>query len=277
VVDPGGGPVRPADGLSREGVRDRQPGRPIVVIKTGGTYADLVGRVGDYENWIVSGLGVHPSDVVVMDVEADPALPDPSGLSGIVITGSHAMVTDGHSWIEPLAEWLRSLVRAEVPILGVCYGHQLLAHAAGGRVGFLPAGPEIGTVKVELLPQAEGDHLFLHMPSRFLAHTTHAQGVLELPDQAVLLARTEQEPHAAFRVGPRAWGVQFHPEYNEVIMLRYVREQRQTLEELGKDPGRVEREVRTAGAGPILRRFAELTREPRQDSLGQPDPAGVTR
>ena len=235
---------------------------PILIVKTGRTYPELASRYGDFEDWTIQGLGVASSAVEIVDVEADRSLPHPETVSGVVVTGSHSMVTEGQGWVEPLADWLRWVIEHGVPVLGVCYGHQLLGHALGGRVGFHPDGPEIGTVEVDLLQQGETDTLFCELPQRFHAHTTHAQSVLRLPDGAVLLARTDHEAHAAFRVGPCAWGVQFHPEYDEEIMRHYVREQRETLDGLGRDADRVEGEVRSAGAGRILSRFAEMVRRP---------------
>lgn len=235
---------------------------PILIVKTGRTYPELASRFGDFEDWTIQGLGVASSAVEIVDVEADGSLPHPESVSGVVVTGSHSMVTEGQSWVEPLAEWLRWVMEREVPILGVCFGHQLLGHALGGRVGFHPDGPEIGTVEVDLLQEGESDPLFRGLPQRFHAHATHAQSVLSLPDGAVLLASTDHEAHAAFRVGPYAWGVQFHPEYDEEIMRHYVREQRATLDGLGKDADRVEGEVRRAGAGRILSRFVELAHRP---------------
>ena len=120
-------------------------------------------------------------------------------------------------------------------------------------------GPEIGTVEVDLLPEGERDSLLGGMPKRFHAHTTHAQTVLTLPAGAVLLARTDHEAHAAFRVGSCAWGVQFHPEYDEDIMRHYVCEQRATLEALGRDPDRVESEVRCVDTSRILSRFSQFS------------------
>ncbi len=242
---------RPQAGSHREA---RPP--TIAILKTGRTYPKLARQRGDFEDWMIRGLGVVASAVAIVDVEDGLHLPDPADISAAVVTGSHAMVTEGQDWVEPLAEWIRGLVQGDVPVLGVCYGHQLLGHALGGRVGFHPDGPEIGTVEVELLQEAETDHLFRGMPSRFHAHATHAQSVLELPEEAVLLAKTDHEAHAVFRIGACAWGVQFHPEYDEQIMRCYVREQRATLEALGRDPDHVEGEVRRAGAEEILRRFA---------------------
>ena len=257
------------DQTPRPGSRSPDPSLPIVVVKTGRTYPELQRRRGDFEDWTVRALGMESAAVEIVDVEPDPHLPPPRSIAGAVVTGSHSMVTEGQGWVEPLADWLRRLVQDEVPILGVCYGHQLLGQTLGGLVGFRPDGPEIGTVAVDLLPAGETDALLGGMPKRFRAHTTHAQSILTLPDGAVLLARTDHETHAAFRAGSCAWGVQFHPEYDQQIMRFYVREQRATLQAQGRDPDRVEAEVCYADTGRILRRFLALVHgsELRKDPL----------
>jgi GMP synthase (glutamine-hydrolysing) len=133
------------------------------------------------------------------------------------------MVTDREPWGAALAAWLAEAVRREVPLLGICYGHQALADALGGEVGDLPGGVEVGTVEVATTPEAAGDPLLGEMPEVFPAPMAHRQGVRRLPPGAVLLARTAVEPHAAFRVGRRAWGVQFHPEFSAEATSGYVR------------------------------------------------------
>src|SRR5690606_38861481 len=107
-------------------------------------------------------------------------------------------------------------------VLGVCYGHQLLAHALGGRVDDHPAGREVGTVELELDAAGEGDALFGATPAKFRAHATHRQSVLELPPGATVLARSAHDPHHAVRYAPTAWGLQFHPEFSVGIMRGYL-------------------------------------------------------
>jgi GMP synthase (glutamine-hydrolysing) len=133
------------------------------------------------------------------------------------------MVTDREPWNGALAGWLADAVGREVPLLGICYGHQALADALGGEVGDLPGGVEVGTVEVTRTPEAAGDPLLGGLPDAFPAQAAHRQGVRRLPPGAVLLARTAVEPHAAFRVGRRAWGVQFHPEFSAEATSGYVR------------------------------------------------------
>ena len=112
----------------------------ILVLKLGDTLPALKARKGDFEDWIVAGLGVAREDVRVVDVPRGDPLPDASDHDGIIITGSEAMVTERREWSERTADWLRKAVGRGPAVLGICYGHQLLAHALGGVVGNNPRG-----------------------------------------------------------------------------------------------------------------------------------------
>jgi GMP synthase (glutamine-hydrolysing) len=107
----------------------------ILVIKTGSTLPSLLDRQGDFEDWVIAGLGVPRDQVQVANVQAGDVLPEPDDVAGVVITGSHSMVTDHEPWSERAAAWLRRAVVRQTPVLGICYGHQLLAYALGGEVG----------------------------------------------------------------------------------------------------------------------------------------------
>src|SRR3546814_4405831 len=85
------------------------------------------------------------------------------------------MVTERRDWSEATAAWLREAAHAGVPVFGICYGHQLLAHALGGEVGDNPNGRKMGTVAVDLLPAAADDPLFAGLPDRFLAQATRSE------------------------------------------------------------------------------------------------------
>ncbi|MFO8154892.1 MAG: glutamine amidotransferase [Thiohalospira sp.] len=226
------------------------------VLKLGSTYDHLREHHGDFEDWTAHALGLPRSALNVVDVRAGDPLPSVSECRGIIMTGSHAMVSHREPWSEAVADWLPGIVAAEVPLLGICYGHQLLAHAFGGEVGDHPEGKEIGTVDVALERPATDDPLFSRMPPRFRAHATHTQSVLTLPDAAVHLAGNAFEPHHAFRIGRRAWGVQFHPEYDTELMAAYIDGQAETLEAAGRDLDAIHRTVApTPEATELLRRF----------------------
>ena len=231
----------------------------VLLMKTGETLAPLRAQGEDFEDWIRSGLGLSIEETPTVSVHMGDLLPPVSTLAGVVITGSPAMLTDGAAWNLVAVHWLRDALALGLPVLGICYGHQLLAHACGGHVDYHPDGREIGTVPVALTAAAFGDALLGGLPSRFLAHTSHSQAVLRLPDSAVLLGASAHDAHQAFRIGERAWGVQFHPEFTARIMRTYVQVRHAVLREEGFDVDTLLRDVvETPAASAVLRRFAAL-------------------
>jgi GMP synthase (glutamine-hydrolysing) len=237
-----------------ESISDRHPVR-VAILKTGTTYPGLKARFGDFEEWFMRGLS-DDLELTVINVKNGESVGNPEHWDGVVITGSPAMVSDREPWSEETAHWLARAVNKAVPVLGVCYGHQLLAHAMGGKVGYHPDGRETGTQVIRLLPAATTDALFQNLPTRFNAQLTHLQSVLSLPPDAVLLARSDFEPHQAFRVGECAWGVQFHPEFSEAIMNAYLEVQASDLEAERLNPGALLAAVEPAPeASAILKHF----------------------
>ena len=101
------------------------------IVKVGETLPSLRATRGDFEHWILSGMQLDLERSLVVDVRNGGRLPEVDQLSGVVITGSHAMVTEHQAWSERTAEWLTQAVERGVPVLGICYGHQLLAEATG--------------------------------------------------------------------------------------------------------------------------------------------------
>lgn len=234
--------------------------KPLLIVKTGQTLPALRATGEDFEDWILRGMAIDEGRVLIVNAYADEALPSLAGIAGMIVTGSPAMVTDRAPWSERCAEYMGEAVALAVPVLGICYGHQLLAHACGGGVGYHPKGREIGTVSIESAAAAQQDLLFGAMPAQFLGHTTHSQSVLNLPRAAELLASSAHDAHQAFRIGKNAWGVQFHPEFDAQIMRGYVGERRAALLEEGFDIDRLlEGVFETPEATHLLRQFALLT------------------
>ncbi len=241
----------------------------LFIIKTGTTFPKTLQKWGDFGDWVRLGLQLAEDQVQVVDVVAGDPLPVAGNCRGVVVTGSHAMVTERPAWSVSVGNWLPSLIEAEVPLLGICFGHQLLADALGGRVGFHPGGREIGTVDIQLAPACQTDPLFSELPTGFPAHVTHAQTVLDLPPGATRLAGNFFEPHHAFRAGTCAWGVQFHPEFHRGIMACYLREQATELAAAGRHVEPLLRAIRdTPTSHQLLRRFAALATNPSTENLG---------
>ena len=235
--------------------------KPILIIKAGETFGKTRQALGDFEDWILDRLGSRHPPVRLVAPFRHETMPGAEDVSAAIVTGSHHMVSDREPWSERTASWLGQNL-GRLPILGICYGHQLLAHACGGRVGYHPGGVELGTADVRLTAEAAADPLFGALETQgFPAHVAHRQTVLELPAGAVRLAGNDFEPHHAFRLGSRAWGVQFHPEFNEQVAREYIVRQKETFE---ANPGVIPRWLATIRPTPqatgLLERFAQIAR-----------------
>lgn len=229
----------------------------LVLLKVGTTFETLRSRRGDYEVWFEAAWQLGAKMRVVRVSEGE-ALPDIGACSGVVVTGSPAMVTDRAEWSVATTEWLARALD-QVPILGVCYGHQLLGEAAGGRVLDNPFGRQLGTLSVKLTVEGKQDALLEGLPDPLIVHASHRQAVVELPLRAVRLAESPRDPNHAFRIGERAWGVQFHPEFDADITRAYIRQREATLVSEGDDPAALLSDVRdTAHGTRLLARFVEL-------------------
>jgi GMP synthase (glutamine-hydrolysing) len=183
----------------------------------------------------------------------------PREVAGVIITGSPARIADQAPWMQRAQAELRTLVARGVPVLGICFGHQMLGAALGGRSGPNPRGREIGTV---LVRQHVPDTLLGDAPRRFFASTTHLDTVLELPPGAAVLAATERDACAAVRFAPRAWGVQFHPEMDADVVALYITTRADALRAEGLDPEALLAACRdTPESAELLQRFARACAE----------------
>ncbi|MBI9077081.1 MAG: glutamine amidotransferase [Desulfatibacillum sp.] len=232
---------------------------PLLIIKAGATFTQTREKYGDFEDWTLHFAGLAKEQAIIADVREDAPLPGLGAFSGAIMTGSHDMVTDPAPWILRTEAFIKTLLQANVPFLGICFGHQLLGRAAGGKAGYNPKGREVGTREIRTTSAAADDLLFKDMPPVFFGHATHAQAVLELPEGAVLLAYNAFEPHHAFRMGDRAWGLQFHPEFSTEHMDEYIDFQAEPLKAQGDDIAALHAQTReTRPANALLKRFVSI-------------------
>jgi GMP synthase (glutamine-hydrolysing) len=236
--------------------------KPFLILETGTPIASLR-RHGGFGHWIRVAAGLHGRQVRHLRVLDGAALPvRADDYAGVLVTGSAAMVTERADWSERTAGWLRDAAAAGHPLFGICYGHQLLAHALGGTVDYNPRGREMGTVSLALDPGANDDPLFGGLPAHIHAHTTHLQTVLAPPPDARVLARSERDDCQAFRWGEATWGVQFHPEFNTGVMRGYIAARADALADEGHCHRRMLQDVRPAPlARRVLRRFVHVAQQ----------------
>lgn len=153
----------------------------------------------DLTEYVVSRDQLPPTDEIDLSTEFD----------GVVVTGSAASAYWDEPWIEAACEWVRAVDDQRLPILGVCFGHQLLAQALGGTVESMDEF-EIGYR--EITREDDDCPLFDGIEERFTVFISHGDSVSELPEGATLTAKNEYGVHGFQR--DHAFGVQFHPEYD---------------------------------------------------------------
>lgn len=168
---------------------------------------------------------------------------------------------------------LRRHLVERTPVLGICFGHQLLGMALGGSSGPNARGREIGTV---MFAAAQGDSLLGGL-SEIPVAMTHLDTVNALPPDAAVLGSTALDPHAAIRFSETAWGVQFHPEMDAAILRDYVTALRDRLVEEGIDPDAVLAGIQeTPQAREVLVRFVRVAADPRASRWRTVTPSAST-
>ncbi|SPL90563.1 GMP synthase [[Actinomadura] parvosata subsp. kistnae] len=149
-------------------------------------------------------------------VPAHAGAPLPGGLrhdAMIMLGGGYLPGDDERApWLRDARRLMEQALAAGVPVFGICLGGQMLAQVAGGEVRANSGTPENGSLPVTIRPEAATDPLFHGLPPVVPAIEHHKDAVTRLPGGAAHLAETGACPYQAFRVGERAWGVQFHPE-----------------------------------------------------------------
>lgn len=196
--------------------------RPLAILQTGDAPQAVSSQHGNFDAMFLQLGDIDPAGAEIINLPLGDVPRAPGHYRGAIITGSPAMVTDALPWSEQAAAWLRDAADAGLPLFGACYGHQLMAYAFGGEVGYHPQGMEIGTLEIELLPGAQDDPLLRHYPPRFYANLIHAQSVLRVPEGATVLARSAHDAHQIIRYRPHVFSTQFHPEFNGAVMQAYL-------------------------------------------------------
>jgi GMP synthase (glutamine-hydrolysing) len=190
--------------------------------------------LGGYLRWFESAWD-GPLELVDGRPEAGTRLPDPRDYAGVIVSGSPAsLATDAPpAWMDDAAQLVRRAHEVGTPLLGVCFGHQLIGHAFGGRVINNPWGWEVGTRHVEVTDAGRADPLFAGLPARVRVNLTHRDIICPAtcPAELRVLARNEAAEIQAVAVGDSTWGVQFHPEICGTIMRGYIHARRPLLDQ----------------------------------------------
>ncbi len=174
----------------------------IGILQTGHAPDALIGDTGDYDAMFRDLLGGHGFDFETYAV-VDNHFPDSAkAADGWLITGSRHGAYEDHDWIPPLEALIREIAAKGQPLIGVCFGHQVIAQALGGKVEKFPGGWAVGRTDYALLDDT------------VTLNAWHQDQVTELPEGAQVLGGNDFCKYAVLGYGDRIWTVQPHPEYS---------------------------------------------------------------
>ena len=195
----------------------------IVILNCGPGLSEVRNEFGIAVEWIQKEVDDSKFKFTSMDVY-DGEMPNYDDGDAWIITGASESVYDDLDWIVELELAIKQAIEVEKPILGICFGHQLLVQGMGGKVERNSKGWDLGSYPmVEMVDH----HLFNNINTNDYFYNSHQDIVADLPNGCISLAHNKMG-NQAFRYGKRIYGVQFHPEFTHSIMKKYI-EVRQSM------------------------------------------------
>lgn len=196
----------------------------IAVLETGRPPAALQPAHGDYPSMFADLLG-QGFQTQAFDVQAGD-LPDAAAFDGAIITGSAAGVYEDHSWISPLLEWIRN-ARGRTRLVGVCFGHQAMAQALGGRVEKSGRGWGVGLHRYRVV---EAQPWMTPVLTQIALSASYQDQVVVKPDEARVTLSSDFTPYAGLAWGDDAISLQPHPEFSRAFTGALVEGRRGRIE-----------------------------------------------
>jgi GMP synthase-like glutamine amidotransferase len=182
----------------------------IGILQTGHAPDEVRGDLGDYADMFERLLDGHNFSFERWDV-VDGSFPDgPLAADGWLITGSRHGVYEDHDWIAPLEDLIRQIAASGRPLVGVCFGHQIVAQALGGRVEKFQGGWAVGPQSYDF-----GDETLV-------LNAWHQDQVVELPEGAQVIASNNFCENAALVIGDNVLTIQPHPEFTAEMMAGLI-------------------------------------------------------
>ncbi|MCK5611848.1 type 1 glutamine amidotransferase, partial [Candidatus Pacearchaeota archaeon] len=151
----------------------------------------------------------------------------------VIIGGSPHCLDEDLPWMRTLKDFVRKVAETKTKMMGVCFGHQVIVEALGGKVERCSVGGELGEVSIDLTELGKGDDVFRDFPTTFTALAAHRDVVTELPKGAEILAKNTSNEYQALSMGDNIRSIQFHPEMTSGYFYDLIHRYKDTFHQLG--------------------------------------------
>ena len=192
----------------------------LLIISAGPGMIEIKQKYGHAIDWISSFISYPEIEINVKHIYQNEDF-DESYYDGWIITGSAASVIDSYDWIRLLKNKIIYAKDNLIPVLGICFGHQIISSALGGKVTKNKKGWELGSYKIKINKNGHSSPLFKNIDFDDYFYFSHEDIVSELPLSALKLADNDMGLQS-FSVKNKIFGVQFHPEFTINIIDAYV-------------------------------------------------------
>ena len=182
------------------------------ILQTDSVLEPLQPRFGDYPDMFEALFRAEDSTMTFTTYDVQRCLPQHLDCDAYLITGCKLSVYDDLAWIRELADFVGRVIAAKKKILGICFGHQLIAHFFGGRAGAAAAGWGVGVQTCDLLHSEPWMQRVGRLRSKLRLVSSHKDQVLALPDGARVFASSDFCPISGFTIGSEVLTIQGHPE-----------------------------------------------------------------
>jgi len=194
--------------------------KKIKILDCGPSLESVSKEFGQSPEWIISSLADCDCSFDWIKVYSGQEIND-AYADAWIITGSPRSVYDEDDWMLKLEDSIRGVSNKGAPILGICFGHQIIAKSFGGNVELNPKGWELGSHKITLTEKGKNSLLFNNLPVEIVVYESHQDHISILPEDAIQLAYNEKCVQA-LQLFDYIFSVQFHPEFSLEIMKKYI-------------------------------------------------------